>query len=324
MAVDQYLEAFRVMQTQPEDQVAPELREALLTQLCTQLTAAHQYEMLIRLLQSPLARRGGLTASLHFGWGLAYLQLQQFENALQQFRQCIALRDRPSLTPVNRDIRKAAPHHCLAICLFRLGRLDEATEAFHQALAIDAQSRPVRFDFAAFLGSCNRGVDALKILHGLTAEKADDLPVWLLGADIALKQPQFLEFACQWTSEGIKFFPEDKMLTLQRAEALTLTSQMNEALPYWQQASAPANATHRAAQILCELAAGEAISTKVAPQDDAAVSKEFIQWYQRLLGVGMTPALTRMNERIALLKDVLPTAGRTIESALAAAQTARV
>src|SRR5262249_33617666 len=159
---------------------------------CSQLTAVRKYEPLICMLQSPLARRGGgLTASLHFGWGLACLQLGKLEEALDQFRQCLAKRDRPSLTPVNRDIRKAAPHHCIAICLFRLGRMDEADAAFRQALAADPQSRPVRFDLATFLNSRNQPVDALKIMHELIAEKGDDLPVWLLGAHIALKQPQF-------------------------------------------------------------------------------------------------------------------------------------
>ncbi|MGD0058527.1 MAG: glycosyltransferase [Verrucomicrobiia bacterium] len=322
MAVDRYLEALRALQAMPEDRVAPEMREALLTQLCTQLIAARQYEPVIRLLQSPVAQRGGLTASQHFGWGLACSQLGQFEEAIEQFRQCLAKRDRPSLTPVNRDIRKAAPHHCLAICLHRLGRLDEAAAAFQQALAADPHSRRVRFDFATLLESRRQPVDALQILHGLIAEKADDLPVWLFGAHIALKQPRFLEFACQWTGEGIKLFPQDKLLTLQRAEALMLSHHVSEALPLWRRAGTPANPAHRAAQILCELASERKVATKVAPPEEAAVSKEFIQWYQRLLGAGRTQALTTVNKRVISLTEVLPTAGKTLASALAAAEPA--
>ena len=109
----------------------------------------------------------GLTASLHFGLGLAHMELKNFREAAVQFRQCIEKRDQPSLTPMNRDIRRAGPHHCLAVCLMHLREFDAAAEAFQQAMDADPQSRRVRFDLAAFLASRGSPVDALKQLHSL-------------------------------------------------------------------------------------------------------------------------------------------------------------
>jgi glycosyltransferase involved in cell wall biosynthesis/tetratricopeptide (TPR) repeat protein/SAM-dependent methyltransferase len=319
MAVEKYVQAFRVMQSMPEDQIAPELRESLLTQLSTQLAGMKKLDELIRLMHSPLAQRGGLTASLHFGLGLAYMQLKRFEEAAEEFQQCLTKRDEPSLTPVNRDIRKAAPHHCLAICLIELKQLDAAAEAFQQALAADPQSRHVRFDYAVFQHGRGLPLEALKTLYALAAEKPDALPVWLLGSHIALSDPQFLEFAREWTGEAIKLFPEDQMTLLHRAEVLMLSGRPKEALPLWRKAGGSQNAVHRAARILCELATGECVGA-VDPNLEAAASGEFIKWYQRLLKQGMGPVLTAVNERLGPLSESLPSAARTLEMAIAHAQ----
>jgi glycosyltransferase involved in cell wall biosynthesis/Tfp pilus assembly protein PilF len=320
-ALDRYREAFRALQALPEEQVVPELRDSLLTQLCTHLIAAKRFEELVEMLDTPLVQRGGLTASLHFGLGLARMELKNFQEAGEQFRQCLAKRDQPSLTPMNRDIRKAGPHHCLAICLMHLGEFDAAAEAFQQALAADPQSRRVRFDFAAFLFSRGLPLEALQQLHALVAEKPDELPVWLLGGQIALSQPQFSEFACDWTGEAIKQFPQERTIALQRAEALLLGERAVEALPLWRDAGASSNdATHRAARILCELVAGEPAAA-VPSGDEPAISREFLKWYRRLITTGKTQTVAVLNDRIDRVADVLPTTGKILGAALAEAQS---
>ena len=320
-ALDRYREAFHALEALPANQVVPELRESLLTQLCTQLSAAKRFGELVELLQTPLAQRGGLTASLHFGLGLAYMELKNYREAGDQFRQCLAKRDQPSLTPMNRDIRKAGPHHCLAICLMHLREIDAAAEAFQQALGADPQSRPVKFDYAAFLFSRGLPVEALKQLHILVAEKADELRVWLLGGQIALSQPQFSEFACDWTGEAIKRFPEDRMLALQRAEALLLCGHAAAALPLWRRVATVSSPSHQAGLIICQIVSDEE-TTRVAADAEAAVSQEFIRWYQRLLAAGATKTAVTLNERLDHVTSTLPTAGKALGSALAEARVA--
>ena len=115
--VVEYFKALDLMSAQPASMVVPELRETLLTQLCTQLMALRRWDDLARLLNSPLARAGGLTASLHFALGLAHLEQKQFCEAADQMRQCLAKRHQPALAPINKEIHQAGPRHCLALCL---------------------------------------------------------------------------------------------------------------------------------------------------------------------------------------------------------------
>lgn len=309
-ALDQYQKAFRALQALSEDQVVPELRESLLTQLCTQLMAAKKHEELVQMLHTPLARRGGLTATLHFGLGLAYMELKNYRPAVDQFRQCIEKRGQPSLTPMNRDIRKAGPHHCLAVCLMHLREFDAAAEAFQQALAADPQSRRVRFDLATFLASRGLPVEALKQLHALVAEKADELPVWLLGGQIALSQPEFAEFASDWTGEAIKYFPHEPHIRNQRAEIGLLNGNAAEALTFWREAAGPRSV---AARLICETVTGQTIEP--LREDQVAVSREFLNWYRRLVRWGATDIILQLNENVHTLRNTLPTAVAALEAA---------
>ncbi|HVM59858.1 MAG TPA: glycosyltransferase [Verrucomicrobiae bacterium] len=322
-ALTQYQEAFRCLQAKPAEQVVPELRESLLTQICTQWIAAKRFDELIHLMHEPLAQRGGLSASVHFSLGLAYTQLGRHEEAIGQFRQCLAKRDQPCLVPTNRDIRRAGPHHCIALCHMHMQQFDAAEKAFHEAQAADPSSVPVRFDYAVFLSRRGQPLEALKILHGMLAEQGNLPPVWLLGGQIALAEPQFADFACNWTGEAIKHFPQDTKVALQRAEALLACGRFAEALPFWQQAGEKDNAVHQAAQVLCEVGAGKPVSP-VGRAVEPQVSREFLKWYQRLLAAGSTSALAAVDERLPELSDLLPNAVNTLDTAKASMEPAAV
>src|SRR6185369_11869225 len=125
---------------------------------------------------------------LHFTLGLALLELKQYSEASDHFQACLTKRDRPGLCPGNKDIRKAAPAHCLALCYKMLNQIPLAAQTFAAALREDPQSKPLRFDYALFLAETEQPVEGLKILNGLLAEKPDYLSAWLVGAQIALRQ----------------------------------------------------------------------------------------------------------------------------------------
>jgi tetratricopeptide (TPR) repeat protein len=314
--LDQHLAAFRILRSRPKDEVVPELRESLLTQLCTHLMAAKRFEEIVAMLGSPLAREhGGLTASLHFALGLAQIELRQYVEAADQFRQCLAKRDKPSLTPMNRDIRRAGPHHCLAICLVNLKQYEAAGAAFQAALAEDPQSRRVRFDFAVFLANRGSAIEALKHLHTLIAEKGDEIAVWQLGGKIALGHLQFSEFACDWTGEALKFFPAEPSIICQRAEALLLKGRAEEALPLWRQSLVLNNPSHVAARMICELCTDQRL-TPIAANSERPVSVEFLKWYQRFLKTGASALVTTLNERVDRFGEQLPTAADGLRGAL--------
>ncbi|HTI99453.1 MAG TPA: glycosyltransferase, partial [Dongiaceae bacterium] len=322
-ALARYQEAFAALSAKPAAEVVPELRESLLTQLCTRLTAGRHFAEIARVLTSPLARSGsGLTASLHFSLGLAHLELKQFSEAANQMRQCLAIRQQPGLCPINSDIHTAAPYHCLAMCLLGAGQPEAADEAFAAGLEATGHAATLRMDYARFLAQQNRPVEALQRLNEIIAADTTHVAAWRLGGQIALSRPEFLEFACDWTGEAFRHLPEDLVLAAQRAELLLL-SQDSAAADLWQRLSDHDGAPVAvAALILCQVTAGEATN---APESAAepTVSKAFVQWCQKLAEFKAQETITALAENLETLRAALPTAAGLLQAALTEANSAK-
>jgi tetratricopeptide (TPR) repeat protein len=264
----------------------------------------------------------GLTASMHFSLGLALMQMNLPAEASRQMRQCLAKRDQPSLSPVNREIKKAAPWHCLAVCLRSLRQPAEAGNAFASALKEDDTSRPLRYDYSGFLADQGQPLEAIKVLHQLTGEEPGDVSAWLRGGRIALSKPEFVSFAADWTGEAIKLFPADPGVRLLRAEALTMIQDTPGALQLWQSLSLPSNARQLAAKLICQLADGQEVHLE--PSFEPAVSQEFIAWYRALIAVGADKLVLTINSCLNQICQVLPRAGKILEQALDEAQNEAV
>ncbi len=309
-----YWEAFHLASALPVAQVAPEWREALLTQLAKELMAAKQFSSIVQLWEIPFANSGGLTASQHFCLGVAQMELKQFAQAAEQMRQCLAKRDRPALFPVNPEILKAGPRHCLALCLIALNDAQGARQAFESALADDPSSRPARYDFARFHAAQNRPIDALKMLRQLTEENPAEMPVCQLGGQIALSRPEYLGFARTWTAEAVKYFPENPGILAQRAEALMLSQDIQQALPLWRRVCAPDSPRQRAALVLCELLSDDP-RHELLPADEPAVSQEALKWYRQWIRVGAHSSIHQLHDNMEKVRIVLPGFARTWEAA---------
>ncbi len=315
--LDYYLEAFAVMSDQPPQTVPPELREELLTQVSSHLSGANRFAEVVSLLRSPLAKTGGLSASLHFTLGLALLRLGQAEEAAEQFRQCLARRDQPGLAPINKDIRTGAPHHCLALCLARLAQPAAADKEFRAAWA-QTPSRLIGLDYARFQAGQGRPLEALKLLHELVGAGPQDTAAWELGGQIALSRPEFRGFAADWTGEAYRYCPQHAPIIEQRAEALLLNQQAQEALTLWRQVPNGDPIARAAVVILCQLVVG-APPQVMSPSLEGQVSAQFIRWYRRLLEYGAVQVLEAINQRLGVLSAALPTAAGNLQAALAEA-----
>ncbi len=314
--IEKYREAFEVMSAQPADEIVPELREVLLTQFTSQLYKVRAHQEVVDVLNSPLAKRGGLTASLHLALGLAHFELKQFSEAADQMRQCLNQRKQACLTPINTDIHTAAPQHCLALCLAKLGDNAGAEKAFTAALAETGHAEAAKLDYAKFLQNTNRPVDALHRLHAIVAADAHNFAAWKLGGEIALSQPEFLEFARDWTNEAFQALPENPVIAAQRAEALMLNNDAATARELWEKLWRSEHEPRTfAALILCELADGKTAHVPTEP-DEHATSLAFLEWYQKLIAARATAVVGSINERLQPLSASLPTAARMLEAAL--------
>ena len=321
--LEQSMEALHLMANLPAAQVVPELRETLLTQLSTHLMAAKAFEEIVRLWQSAFAKSAGMTASQHFVLGLAHMELKQPAEVVEHMRHCLSKRNQSTLTPINKEILKAGPNHCLAISLLALGQKDAANKAFYAALADDPASRGARSDYAKFLVQEGQPVEALKLLNALVAEKTDDVPIWLLGGEIALSQPEFLEFAQDWTNAAVQNIPLNSAIALQRAEALLLNQDTEAALPLWLRAHSSKSARHLAALTLCEVVGGDC-TREFHGADEKVVSQEFLKWYRQLMKSGANSLVNQINEKLDDLRQVLPSAANALEAAMKKAGAALV
>jgi len=312
--LEQYIEALNRLSALPGARIIPEVREALLSQLTLHLLAARDFAKVMDVFNSPAAHAGSLTASHHFGLGLALMELHQPAQGAEQMRQCLAKRGQPALTPVNPAILKAGPNHCLARCLMALHQMEAAGKAFAAALSEEPSSRPLRFDFARFHADEGRPLEALKLLNGLVAEDPKDAPVWEFGGQLALSRPDFLEFARNWTGAAMQHFPNHPALLLQRAEALFLTQDMDGALPLWRKARSANPARQMAALVLCEFLAGDCLR-QFTPADEPLISREALKWYRQLIAVGAHSSVNQLHERMDQLRRILPGFARTWEAA---------
>ena len=318
--LEKYREAYALMSAQPPDGVVPELREVLLTQFTSQIYKVRGHEEVVQVLSSSLARKGGLTASLHFALGLAHFELKQFCEAADQMRQCLAKRKQACLTPINTDILTAAPQHCLALCLVQLGDPPAAEKAFVAALAEKDPAGAARLDYARFLQAQNRLVDALHQLNAVITANSRNQAAWQLGGEIALGRPEFLEFALDWTGAAMKAMPENPVAAAQRAEALMLNSNAPAAAQLWEGIW---NSEHEprtlAALILCEIASGQTPHLPNRDGGEQGTSLSFIHWYQKLIAAQAKPLVEKINGQLVPLSLTLPTAAQMLESALAEA-----
>lgn len=316
-----YVEAVRLIAALPAGKVTPEFSENLLTQLTTNLLGAARYGEIVEFWQQPFPKSCGMTASQHFMLGMAYIELKQPAAAAGQMRQCLAKRNQPVFSPINKHILTVVPRHFLALCLAGLGQRAEAEQAFKEAMQEDPKLRALRFDFAKFQFKNGQPVEALKLANQLAAEDSRDLPVWQFGGQIALSQTEFLEFARNWTGEAIKHFPQDSTVMLQRAEALLLSQQVDSALPLWTQAHVPNSTRHLAALVLCELLEGRC-HRQFPHAAEKLVSQEFLKWYRQLIKSKADSIVNNTNENLEELRLVLPSAAAALSAALKRADAA--
>jgi glycosyltransferase involved in cell wall biosynthesis/predicted Zn-dependent protease len=316
--LSEYQAAFDQLAARPAERVSPELREALLTQFTTHLLRAGRFADVARVLGSPLAKAGGLTASQHYVAGMALMEERKFAEAAEQFRQCVAKRGKPALTPIHADIRGAAPNHCLALCLAQLKQDDAAEQALQAALKDEPHSSKVLLDLARFRARAGKAVEALTVLHQAVGQDAGNAVLWALGGQIALSRAEFLEFALDWTGEAVKACPDDPAVMRQRAEALLLGQDAAAALPLWRAQAADGKPDALAAAALCAVIHGEELAVPV--EQEPAVSRAFMQWYRRLLSVNARGVLEAINGRLSDLEAMLPGAAKVLQAALREAE----
>jgi hypothetical protein len=155
------------------------------------------------------------------------------------------------------------------------------------------------------------------------AEDATETKIWQLGGHIALSKPEFLEFAVDWTGEAIKLHPHHAAIAEQRATALTLSGKAEEAAALWRKQAVTSNPSHRAALMLCETLLDRPCEA-VAIERAGPVNQAFVSWSRRLLTFNASAVVLGLNQRIDVLRRVVPAAANVLAAALAEANAVPV
>jgi glycosyltransferase involved in cell wall biosynthesis/Tfp pilus assembly protein PilF len=310
--LNRYWDAFEAASELGHSRMVPEFRENLLQQFSTQLLSAKDYPAVVEVLTSPIARAGGLNASMHFSLGLAHLEMRQYAEAAEQFQQCLNKINKPALCPVNKDILKGGPQHCLALSQKMLKHFEKAAVHFEKALVENPGSRNIRQDYAVFLFELKQPIKALEVLYPLVQEHPYEVKAWLIGGQAALSHPECYEVARDWTAEAARYFPQHPQILCQRAEALFVNQQFADSLQYWPATlSDPRQAAIRA---FCEVTTGR--SPSVPQSQQQLVAKEFLHLYRCFVEMGASKAIEAINSNLASLRTGLPIAARILEQAL--------
>lgn len=304
--VERYREAFALAGKHPA--LSDEIRESLLTQYCSCLVRQNQFEEIISVLRSPVARAMELTASMHYLLGLSFMQLKRAEDAITEWRACLVKREQKTFTIILPEINSVAPWHCLAKCLLATGQFDEAEQVLSQATQLFPEAVAPGLDYARLLHQRKKTVEALQWLHKMIQVQAREPQIWELGSTIALSDPALIEFAGDWTEEALNHCPNQPGIMTQRAEALLLTQKPLEALQLWSQTGCRSSASHQAAWCLCALVTGQSLQdyAKEWSGQEKAVGQEFFQWYRRLVAFGAGQVVRDIHGRLGELEKVLP------------------
>ncbi|HEY4246637.1 MAG TPA: glycosyltransferase [Lacunisphaera sp.] len=309
----QYKIAFEKMSQQPASTVTPETREAMLTQYCTYLRIGKRQADVAKILTSPLARSGELTATQHFLSGLAHIELKDFPAAAQQMRHCLAKRNLPTFTPINPDIRTVIPQHSIAICLWQMKDVEGTHQAFQAGIAEAPAAMKLHIDYARFLHENGKTPDALQLLNGFVSANPQAAEAWLAGAQITLSHPSLFEVALDWTDVACQQHPQDSKLLAARAEALLLVGHLEPALDVWTKLDPASQPDSAAAVILCETALGTNTHRPTAMLRPA-VQEKFMKWYWRLVETGAEATVLKLLERADALAEILPDAGAKLQA----------
>ncbi len=315
--LEKYRQAFRMMSDQDERLWVPELRESLLTQFPVHLMTAKRYEEIVQVLTSPLAVGPGLTSSMHYVLGGAYFQLKKYAQAAEQMEFCIAKRHEPVHWPLIREVLGVAPRRCQANSMILAGRPADAMKAFREAMTEDSNCRPLRQDFARFLHHEKESVEALNLLHGLVQEDSKDAVAWTLGGTIALSSPDYFEVAMEWTQEAIQNLPDNPDIQAQRAEFLLLGQEPQQALALWEKIPGW-KLEIEVGKFICQLVTANItqLPASFAGKADLELSRDFVRWYRRFIMWQSVEIVNAINDRLPVLKQLMPMAEQVIASAV--------
>ena len=109
--------------------------------------------------------------------------------------------------------------------------------------------------------------------------------------------------------------PDSKVIRRQYAEALLLNDRGSETIKIFSETANPHDPADLASFILCRILADEPLHP-LAPSIELAVSQQFLKRYRQLVDFGAEKSVVKLNQNLALLDPILPSAAGLLKQAL--------
>jgi predicted Zn-dependent protease len=106
---------------------------------------------------------------------MALFKTNQISDAAKHFHLCILNKDEAAYGPPLAQIQGGVPFHCIAFCYARLGRTDDAAQAFQHAVALSPDDKGMLIDLARFALHISRPGIAQPAFERWTREHPDDV-----------------------------------------------------------------------------------------------------------------------------------------------------
>ena len=252
-AYDIFKNIHEIFESHASDEITPEVREQFIHNYGVFLAQENKMKELAHVMSSRTAQETGPVANVHYMAGLALINCKRFKEAIHEFDLCIKKSEQDTLAPSVPDIRSWKPTHLLANAHASLGNEDFAIKYWNEIIYKVSDSAEPFHDYARYLSSLGRNMEAMKILRLAISKGLSDQKVWELGSRIVNSNSELLTDSLKWTENAVNYYPNSNEANFRRGESLMKNGYYKDALPFFDNLTNLKNKNVSAAQIFCRI-----------------------------------------------------------------------
>ena len=212
-----------------EERLLPDSVEGLLTLYGTNLLKEGNAQKTEALFTSPLSNRFPLTPWHLYLRGRARHELKNYRLALQDLKACWERRNEETLYITPADLNNPELECLIGETHLALGEISQAEIFFRKAHQTEPSSAKYTYAVGNALSKQNRFQEALGFILENISGVQNPLPLWVLGASIALGQDGLQDFALEWLENALAQYSEDQELLTLYGAALIQSERLEEA-----------------------------------------------------------------------------------------------
>jgi tetratricopeptide (TPR) repeat protein len=224
--------------------------------------------------------------------------------AIESLHRCLDEKRPASFVPPLDEVRGAGAANMLGAAMIDLGRLDEAGEAFRDALSREPENLEAELGLVGLRLADGEIQEVLASLDRLVRERGDQPGVWAFGSIVLNRVPDLAPTARAWMEEACSRFPGNPGFRRGLGEAHLRCGEAREALEAWD-GLPPGETSDLAGTFAARLVAGGDLPD-VAEDRRAEIGDGVLEWFRTWIACSAYEALDRALLEIERAQPVLP------------------